>query len=138
MKDRIKTEGIDVVYCPTAEMLADFFTNPLQGSLFEKFRRVIMGEVHIDTFLSRQSLVSDKERVGDQVFAKLDNIKDGVVVSGTNGQTAEGITEGNSEKKVTYASVLKRPGRTISSNTVTVTSGKSGKNSPIECSHSIG
>jgi hypothetical protein len=26
MKDRITTEGVDVVYCPTEEMLADFFT----------------------------------------------------------------------------------------------------------------
>jgi hypothetical protein len=37
MKDRIETEGIEVVYCPTEDMLADFFTKPLQGSLFEKF-----------------------------------------------------------------------------------------------------
>ena len=44
MKDRIKTEGIDVVYCLTEDMLAYFFTKPLQGSLFEKFTSVIMGE----------------------------------------------------------------------------------------------
>jgi len=34
MQDRFESEGISVVYCPTDEMLADFFTKPLQGSLF--------------------------------------------------------------------------------------------------------
>jgi len=33
-KDRVDTEGIDIVYCPTEQMLADFFTKPLQGNLF--------------------------------------------------------------------------------------------------------
>jgi hypothetical protein len=37
IKDRIDIEGIDVQYCPTEQMLADFFTKPLQGSLFKKF-----------------------------------------------------------------------------------------------------
>ena len=32
-----------LVYCPTEQMLADFFTKPLQGNLFKKFRRVVMG-----------------------------------------------------------------------------------------------
>jgi len=34
IKDRVKTEGISIVHCPTDEMLADFFTKPLQGNLF--------------------------------------------------------------------------------------------------------
>ena len=33
-KDRVDTEGIDIENCPTEQVLADFFTNPLQGSLF--------------------------------------------------------------------------------------------------------
>lgn len=37
IKDRIQSEGITVVYCPTEGMLANFFTKPLQGSLFQKF-----------------------------------------------------------------------------------------------------
>jgi hypothetical protein len=31
-----------VEYCPTGEMIADYFTNPLQGSLFKRFRDMIM------------------------------------------------------------------------------------------------
>ena len=34
---------IEIVYCPTERMVADYFTKPLQGSPFGKFHRVIMG-----------------------------------------------------------------------------------------------
>ena len=33
-KDRLTSERIKVVYCPTGNMLTDFFTKPLQGNLF--------------------------------------------------------------------------------------------------------
>ena len=48
IKDKIEKETIQVVYCPTESMLADFFTKPLQGNLFRKFRRVILGMDGID------------------------------------------------------------------------------------------
>jgi len=35
--------NLKVIYCPTEEMLADFFTKPLQGALFREFRDVVMG-----------------------------------------------------------------------------------------------
>jgi hypothetical protein len=31
------------MYCPTGEMIADFFTKPLQGAQFYKFRDAILG-----------------------------------------------------------------------------------------------
>ena len=65
MKDRVKTENITIMYCPTEQMLADFFTKPLQGSLFERFRRVLMGHAHVNT-LSSLSLVPAEERVGGE------------------------------------------------------------------------
>jgi len=46
----VKTEGISIEHCPTDEMLADFFTKPLQGNLFRKFRAVLLGHEHIDSF----------------------------------------------------------------------------------------
>ena len=41
--DKIKRGDVMVEYCPTKEMIADFFTKPLQGSLFKQFRSLIMG-----------------------------------------------------------------------------------------------
>jgi len=64
MKDRLKAEKIRVTYCPTEEMLKDFFTKPLQGSLFEKFKNVLMGHTHITT-LQQPALIPSEERVGE-------------------------------------------------------------------------
>ena len=40
--DQIKKERMTVVFCPTGDMWGDFFTNPLQGAVFYKFRKVIL------------------------------------------------------------------------------------------------
>jgi len=34
---------VGIEYCPTGIMLRDFFTKPLQGSLFRKMWDVVMG-----------------------------------------------------------------------------------------------
>jgi hypothetical protein len=44
IKDRIKAGEIDIVHCPSEEMVADFFTKPIQGKRFLDLRSVIMGE----------------------------------------------------------------------------------------------
>ena len=62
VKDRVDKKEVKIQYCPTAEMLADFFTKPLQGALFHKFRDVIMGWKHIST-LKEPSNSELKERV---------------------------------------------------------------------------
>jgi hypothetical protein len=40
--DRVQNGEVRIDYCPTGEMVADFFTKPLQGSLFRKLRGVIL------------------------------------------------------------------------------------------------
>jgi Reverse transcriptase (RNA-dependent DNA polymerase) len=40
--DRIASKELTVEYCPTEDMLADFFTKPLQEALFRKLRDLIM------------------------------------------------------------------------------------------------
>ena len=40
--DCIDKREISVEYCPTGDMLADFFTKPLQGGLFRKFRAKVL------------------------------------------------------------------------------------------------
>ena len=42
-KDLIERKLIEVIYCPTEDMLADFFTKPLQSLLFDSLRGKIMG-----------------------------------------------------------------------------------------------
>ena len=41
--DQVAKGNVEVAYCPTGDMIADFMTKPLQGSLFRKFRKDIMG-----------------------------------------------------------------------------------------------
>ena len=41
--DRWKKGEIDIKHCPTDEMVADFFSKPLQGKKFLKFRALILG-----------------------------------------------------------------------------------------------
>jgi hypothetical protein len=43
VKDRIESKEIKLNYVPTDAMMADFFTKPLQGALFLKFREAILG-----------------------------------------------------------------------------------------------
>ena len=51
--DKIKDKEMKVIYCPTKEMLADFYTKPLQGALFLKHQNKIMG-VEPDDFSTYQ------------------------------------------------------------------------------------
>ena len=41
--EQVKKKAIHVTHCPTEEMVGDFFTKPLQGSLFIKMCNYIMG-----------------------------------------------------------------------------------------------
>jgi len=41
--DRVKGNELEIQYCPTKEMLGDFFTKPLTGPMFAKFRNNILG-----------------------------------------------------------------------------------------------
>ena len=62
IKDRLKSEKIQVIYCPTAKMIADFFTKPLQGNLFRKLRDVVLGYKHVNE-LKDNGESTDEERV---------------------------------------------------------------------------
>ena len=42
--DMIKKGMIDIKYCPTDDMIADFFTKPTQGGSFKKFRKLIQNQ----------------------------------------------------------------------------------------------
>jgi hypothetical protein len=71
VKDRVDKKEIEILYCPTEQMLADYFTKPLQGSLFRKFRRVIMGYDPI-SILKEFPSSKMKERVGNEDKNKIE------------------------------------------------------------------
>jgi hypothetical protein len=64
IKDQVDGKTLEIIHCPTLQMLADYFTKPLQGKLLHLFRAVIMGWAHIDT-LKQVSSSLPKERVGN-------------------------------------------------------------------------
>ena len=47
VKDHIDKKEFSIEHSPTLLMIADYFTKPLQGQLFHKFRNVIMGYVPV-------------------------------------------------------------------------------------------
>jgi hypothetical protein len=100
VKDRIQLEGLDVQHCPTEQMLADFFTKPLQGSLFRKFRDVVMGDRHINSPKEVKPTPS-QERVGEHETPE--NIGDV-----PDGQTTDGNVS-QPQIKASCADILKRP-----------------------------
>ena len=61
VKDRVDKGELDIEYCHTTRMLADFFTKPLQGAQFNLLRDIIMGYKHVSE-LSRIDPVHE-ERV---------------------------------------------------------------------------
>jgi hypothetical protein len=45
--DRVNMKEIEIEWCPTKEMVADFMTKPLQGSHFRRLHDLIMGTTSI-------------------------------------------------------------------------------------------
>jgi hypothetical protein len=59
--DRIARKEVAIQYCPTKQMVADYFTKPLQGALFYKFRDQIMSVVPMSTILGdHRSVLNNK------------------------------------------------------------------------------
>ena len=69
--DRLKKENIEVEYCSTERMLANFFTKPLQGSLFRKMCDVVMGEQPITTLNSDEEIMSENKISMKQLKKKI-------------------------------------------------------------------
>jgi len=46
--DRISSNEMSMEYCPTEDMISDYFTKSLQGSQFRRFRNAILGIDEID------------------------------------------------------------------------------------------
>jgi hypothetical protein len=61
VKDRVESKEVRIVHCPTKEMVADYFTKPLQGALFYKLRDYIMNVDSSSEFhSSHRSVLKDE------------------------------------------------------------------------------
>ena len=118
IKDQVDAKTLEIVYCPTLQMLADYFTKPLQGKLFHLFRAVIMGWKHIDTLKQEPSSLP-KERVGnmnnsDVSTGSSDDVTDSDGSDDVTGSDSSGdvtprssVVSGKVRKSVSYAQAVK-------------------------------
>ena len=70
--DRRKKEQVEIEYCPTNIMLGDFFTKPLQGSLFKKMQDVVM-DLQPITILKTEEELKRKILSDEDAYAKFSN-----------------------------------------------------------------
>jgi Reverse transcriptase (RNA-dependent DNA polymerase) len=108
LKDRISTGDITIRHCPTHQMLADFFTKPLQGSLFQRFKAVVLGHAHTES-LHDLIVHSLEERVEINNRSNSDNADHVEELDESVKSVRFDLTEhGTCSNKPTYADVLKR------------------------------
>jgi len=90
-----QSEAIGVAYCPTVEMIADYFTKPLQGALFRRLRDAILNIPQKDGPASMENNKASTPQVHRSVLK----------CSGTvEGQTWAQIVAGNSLQNSTVNS----------------------------------
>ena len=63
-------------------MIADFFTKPLQGKLFRKFRDIILGYKHIRDLDNEDEEITSEERVRS-------NIENTTIKTSVNGPSCD-------------------------------------------------
>ena len=62
--DCLDTDNITLRYCQTDHMLADFLSKPLQGTLFRKFRDVLLGHAHVTSLRVPAGLPREERVIG--------------------------------------------------------------------------
>jgi hypothetical protein len=63
--DHAKRNSVTIEHCPTRIMLTDYFTKPLQGSLFRIFRSVLLGELPTSALSAPSPALGNEECVDD-------------------------------------------------------------------------
>ena len=62
--DCLDTDNITLRYCQTEHMLTDFLSKLLQGSLFQRFRDVLLGLAHLSSLRVPVALLGEERVVG--------------------------------------------------------------------------
>ena len=125
--DNVGRKRVSIEYCPTQDMVADFFTKPLQGALFFKLRKIIMGlpdDVSLPN--SKSDIVMDVSLINAQECVGPSTGIEQVTTIGSTG--IEPVTDGNTgiepvsdesrvhaaaqgsayDQRTSYANVVKR------------------------------
>ena len=124
--DRVKKKELQIRYCPTEMMIADFFTKALQGKLFHKMRGIIMGYESIFTMMEEyfplkervenhgeENLKSEKRKCEEKIVMN-HNGTDGnanvhkMHILGTEEKGTDFKEEGTRKTAVSWADVVKR------------------------------
>ena len=94
IKDVLERENIELVHCPTERMITDYYTKPLQGSLFRKMRDILMGHAPFP----------DEERVRLN-----DKVSKNIEASGNSSESVsrKPIQVKEGENPITYADTVR-------------------------------
>ena len=113
--DRLHQDNISLQHCPTAAMLADFLTKPLQGQLFRKFRAVLLGTSPISVLLPTDPESLSEERVGktQEKVSLSDIARDGRSTNQDGGLPPTPSVE--SQKNTSWSDIV-RTGRSMDQN----------------------
>jgi hypothetical protein len=65
--DKIKKGEVKVAYCPTRDMLGDFFTKPLQGSIFVNMRAKILNLPSSEGAAAHRSVLRNDKNISTSV-----------------------------------------------------------------------
>ena len=110
IKNRIDDKEVQIEYCPTYIMLADYYTKALQGKLFTQLRDAIMGKISV--FDLAETNTKLKERVGkyigsyDKVSLDLSR-KDHKCAPGAQGESSTLPTQSATSTKISYADAVR-------------------------------
>ena len=109
--DHIDRDRLQVSYCPTGDMVADFFSKPLQGSLFRKFRNFILNvgpqdELKVDH--GQQECVGTNTNSENANMALSKQGQAGAAVKGIpQGPTVNQLTSYDQQAQRSYADVVR-------------------------------
>ena len=89
-------------------MIADFFTKPLQGTLYKRLKAVIMGDIDVLTFMNMPS--GSKERVGGTILEPNGQVQSSILSRKTDKAQTQTMAKhlNVTAKQVTYADAVRR------------------------------
>ena len=116
VKDLVDNKMVKIEYCPTEHMLADFFTKPLNGYLFQYLRSFVMGykpmcELQRISAAERKSMTTEEDKNEEEY--KEDENKENILSTGkieerVGEDTFLPVTSERKQRKMTYSEAVSK------------------------------